>query len=109
MKAIPPVIDDNGDINLHGRQGAVITLKFSNDDGTPEDVSAKAMTFECGTGINIALTNGVNSDEKVLTLANADVKTIYNQAIKDFIVLDNSGAEPLPRWEGTVYISGWIE
>jgi hypothetical protein len=109
VKAIPDVIDENGDINLHGRQGAVITLSFSLDDGSPEDVSAKAMVFECGTDINISLVNGSSVDEKVLTLTNADIKTIFAARNKDFVLLDNSGAQPTPRWMGTVYIRGWVE
>lgn len=109
MNTLPLVVDERGDINLHGRQGAVITLKFSNNDGTPEDVTTKAMTFECGPDVNIALTAGGSSDEKLLTLSNADVKTIYNSSKKEFVVLDSSGTQPTPRWIGTVYLTGWIE
>lgn len=106
VKTVPELIDEDGNIQVHGRQDAVITLEFNNDDGTPEDVSGKAMTFECGTEINLALTNGSSTNQKVLTLTNATIKTIYGQSNKAFVVLDDTKS---PRWVGAVYVTGWVE
>lgn len=109
MKSLPPVVDEDGNINLHGRQGAVITLPFVNDDGSPRNVSAVSMMWECGPSINIALTNGSSSDKKTLTITNANVKTIQSGNNREFVLLDNSAAQPTPLWMGTVFIHGWVE
>lgn len=109
MKTLPPIVDDDGNINLHGRQGAVITVKFTNDDGTARNMSGRTLTFECGTSLNITLTNGSTTDERILTLANSDVKSIFALKNRDFVVLDYTAAVPTPLWAGTVYVQGWVE
>lgn len=110
MKTIPELVDDKGDINVHGRQGAVIVIPFLNDDGTARDVSALTMVFECGPALNINLTNGGALNEKVLTLTNDNVKTIAALTNRDFVVLDTSTAStPTPVWVGAVYVYGWVE
>lgn len=109
MKLIPPVIDENGDIQLHGRQGAVIPVNFVDSAGAPRNMVGQNVTFECGVGVDKTLTAGATNDQMLITLDNADVKAIYAQDFKDFVVLDHSGAEPTPVWAGTVYIYGWVE
>lgn len=109
MKSLPDLVDENGDINLHGRQGAVITIPFVNDDGTARDVSASTMVFECGTALNIPLTNGGAANEKVLTISNADVKTMFALKDRQFVVMDNSTGVATPQWMGTVHVYGWVE
>lgn len=109
MKTIPDIVDENGDLQLHGRQGLIAIIQFADEDGVAEDVSAKSMTFECGTDINVALTAGDFDDEKILALTNDQIKIIAAARNKDFAVMDSSEAEPIPRWVGTVYMYGWVE
>jgi hypothetical protein len=109
VKIIPDIVDDNGDIQLHGRQGVVISVNFVDDNDLPRDMTGVSVTFECGTGINKTLVAGATTDELLLELTNADIKVIYAASNKDFVVLDNTAPEPTPLWVGTVYIYGWVE
>lgn len=105
----PEIVDDNGDIFLHGRQGASIILEFKDVNGVLRDMSAATVTFEVGPLVNVALTPVVgNTAQMELVLTQADVKAIYNQDIKDFVFLE-AGTVPNPVWRGTVYVSGWVE
>lgn len=111
MSAQTPIVDENGDIFLHGRQGAILTLEFQNGDGSLRDMSSANVTFEVGPTINhtLAVVSGTPS-QMTLTLSNADVKAIYNlSGNREFVFLDNSGSEPTPVWVGTIYVQGWIE
>jgi len=108
---LPPLVDERGDINLHGRQGAELILEFYDENGVARDMSAATVTFEVGPSLNypLAPVAGVPSQMK-LTLANADVKDIFNAPNKNFIVLETVPAlVPTPHWVGMVYVSGWIE
>lgn len=106
----PALVDDNGDINLHGRQGATIPIQFLNPNGTPRDMSGKTVTFEVGPTVNIALVLD-SSDHSVMNLniANLDVKAIFDADIRDFVVIETIAGIPTPHWRGTVYVAGWTE
>jgi hypothetical protein len=104
------VVDENGDIILHGRQGAEIILDFENEDGSPLDMSAATVTFEVGPTVNINLTPVAGQPSQMrLTLTNDDVKAIALAENKEFVVLETSSALPTPHWTGLVYIIGWTE
>lgn len=106
----PAVVDDNGDIFLHGRQGATIILEFKDVAGALRNMSVATVTFEVGPTVNIVLTPVAGQTAQMkLTLTQANVKSIAASAIKDFVFLDTTGAVADPVWRGTVYVSGWVE
>jgi hypothetical protein len=84
----------------------VIPINFTNDDGTPRDMTGVSVVFECGPGVNIPLTAGATDDEMLLTLTNANVKAIEAQSNRQFVLLENATT---PHWMGTVYLYGWVE
>jgi len=102
------VVDANGDIIVHGRQGAKIPIEFLDAAGNPRDMTGAAVTFECGPTVNIPLVSagGAVMD---LVLTNANIKTIYGSKNKDFVVLETINGLPTPHWRGTVYVEGWTE
>lgn len=110
MSAQQPVVDENGDLFLHGRQGLELVIEFQNADGTPRDVSAAEMTFEVGPSVNETLTPVPgNIDQLQLTLSNDDVKAIFAENNKEFVFIDHSAPQPTPFWVGVVYPLGWTE
>jgi hypothetical protein len=109
MSVMQPVVDENGDIILHGRQGLDLILEFYNADGTLRDMTGKNVTFEVGPTVNKTLVVQTTNSQMKLTLTNVDVKAIYAAADKEFVVLDNSQSQPTPVWAGLVYVTSWIE
>ena len=107
MISPPPWIDDNGDMQLHGRQSGNIYFDFFEDDGvTPIDMSARTVVFEVGPDINVTLTSVVGDTNRLrLVLDAATVDAIFNAEDKQF-VLNEAG---LIYMEGIVYTRGWIE
>ena len=106
----PSVVDCNGDIHLHGRQGLQLPVEFADANGTLRDMSGASVVFEVGPDINVNLTPvpGVAS-QMLLTLTQADVKAIADSRLKDFVFLETSAAVPTPVWRGVVYVTGWTE
>jgi hypothetical protein len=102
------VVDENGDIILHGRQGAKIPIEFRDAAGNLRNMIGASVMFECGPTMNIPLvaTGGAIME---LTLTNADVKTIYNMKDRRFVVMETINGIPTPVWQGMVYVEGWIE
>lgn len=101
-----PIIDDRGDINLHGRSAPSMVLEFWNANGGLRDVSGTTVVFECGVGINKTLTNvSGQPSQKLLSLTNLEVKTIYDAINKQFVLLEAGVA----TWAGSVFVYGWIE
>ena len=107
----PAVVDENGDIILHGRQGAEIVIEFQNSDGSARSMVGATVTFECGETINVPLTAVAGEAAQMkLTLTNLIVKDIFNAENKDFVILETAPAAlPTPHWVGRVYVNGWIE
>lgn len=103
----PALVDENGDIFLHGRQGASLVIEFKNPDGTARDVSAATMVFEVGPVLNVTLTNTTGG--KQLTLSQANVKSIFEAEDKNFVLLETSATPVTPLWQGVIYMSGWVE
>ncbi|WP_037500717.1 hypothetical protein [Sphingomonas jaspsi] len=104
------LVDNNGDIHLHGRQGAVLTVEFTDITGALRNMVGTTVMFEVGPNINVALTNVVGQPAQMqLTLTQANVKAIYQSKIKDFIFLETSAAQPTPLWTGVCYVTGWVE
>lgn len=106
----PAVVDDNGDIILHGRQGAEIILEFKDETGATRNMTAATVTFEVGPTVNVSLTpvSGEPAQMK-LTLSNTDVKAIYAAKDRRFVFMETSLPQPTPIWVGMVYVEGWVE
>lgn len=106
MLAPPPIIDENGDLQLHGRQSGVIYFDFLNDVGAPLDMTGASVTFEVGPTVNVTLVSvGTPIQRMSLTLSNAIVKDIYAANDKEFVL--NQGGVIL--MEGIAYARGWTE
>lgn len=103
-----PLIDQHGNIAVHGRSGASLTLEFQLADGGPRDVSEAAMFFEVEGALRLPLGAGQTNDQRVLTLTREQVLTIAGRP-RMFSFIDESGAIPEVFWSGTVRLFGYTE
>lgn len=110
----PPLIDVQGNINVHGRAGLSIPIKRYTDatQTTQIDISGDTLTFEVeGTPPIVIALIPDPGDVKGLLLYVPNLKTagllVTPDNPLDFVIRDASGASPVVRWRGQLLISGW--
>lgn len=107
MREMAPIVTENGDIQMHGREGALIVLSFQEDDGTPRDMTSAVVTFEV-RGFTKPLVVGDQPHLMNLTLNRGELPTAFLGKVEDFVVLDETGAIPHVIWSGKVILTGWL-
>jgi hypothetical protein len=102
----PPFVTPDGDLSVHNKSGAVLTMAFTNDDGTARDVSSDTIAFITSTGDRIVLTNGTTADVKILTIAANQLSANLNKQVL-FVIVDESSTPQEALWEGRLVIRGF--
>ena len=102
---VPPIVNDQGNINVHVDEGAVIPIGLQNEDSTEVDASDIALFFISGA-FRKALDQDPNDAEgRVLNLTPGNLVTIVHGA--PFRVVDETNpTQPVIRWEGKIYKRG---
>lgn len=103
-----PLVDQQGNIAIHGRSGASMTLKFQLADGQPRNVSGASIFFEVHNVLRVALGAGQTNDERTLILSRAQV-ALLSGAPRIFDFVDESGTVPEVFWSGNVRVFGFTE
>lgn len=103
-----PVVDDLGNIAVHGRSGLVLVVKIeAATAGTYENISAKELYFEIGGKFRIALSAGVDNYSRQVVLTRAQVATLSINNPYAFAIHDETPATPSTPWSGTITTYGF--
>lgn len=118
-----PLVDADGNINVHGREGIVIPFKRYTDLTMTQqiDISGDVMTFEVdptyptpnppgADTVKISLTPDPG-DALGLLLTIPDLHAIGLYVTPDnnppFALRDTTGTVPIVRWSGRFVVYGW--
>jgi hypothetical protein len=101
---IPPVVNDQGNINVHKDEGCQIPIELESEDGTEENASIVPLFFISGSFRKELVGDTENVLRKILILTPTDLLNITHGA--NFRVVDESGLVPVVRWEGKLYKRG---
>lgn len=102
---MPAIVTENGDIQIHGQEGAVLALRFQQEDGTPRDMTGAVIKLAI-EGFEKNLTPGVDPDVMVLTLARGELPDTIGKVV-EFVVTDETGSIPHVIWGGRLIQTGW--
>ena len=105
----PSLIDLQGNIRLHGREGATIVFQFLDENDEPRNTAALDVYFEVKSGLRIKLTPGLVDGDMVLTLTRDHVKSLFGPESHDFVFVDESLDPPSVLWSRKIYVSGWVQ
>lgn len=94
MSMAPPIVDNNGDINLHYREGGTILL-------TIPGVSAGVLQFKIDGQANLSLTATGNANEYSLVIPQTSLAAMSTNEI-GFTLIVTGGATPVVWWEGVL-------
>lgn len=108
----PPLIDAQGNIDVHGRSGISLPIKRFTDltKTTQVDISADVFYFEVQGLLRQRLPVDPN-DAKGLVLVIDDLASaglvLGQGAYPLFVLRDETGATPIVRWQGRFIVSGY--
>ena len=103
-----PVVDDLGNIAVHGRSGLVLVVKIETTTaGTYEDISARDLFFEVGGKFRLALSAGADNYSRQVILTRAQVATLSISQPYAFAIHDETPATPSTPWAGTITTFGF--
>ncbi len=102
-----PLVDRSGDIAVHGRSGASLTLTFQLADGSPRNVAGLSMFFEIEDALRVSLGSGQTPDARALILTQAQFLLVAGRP-RQFAFLDESGTVPEVFWSGNIRLFGYV-
>lgn len=105
MRDMPSIVSRDGDMLLHGREGALLVLEFEDDAGIPRDMTAAKVAFEI-EGFRKELVAGELPHQMILTLGQGELPNTIGRVV-DFAVIDKSGSVPHLLWSGRLTQVGW--
>lgn len=106
IKVMRPFINDDASMFLHAREGGVAVFSFTEEDGTPRDMTEATVTFET-QGFVKSLTLGEEPNQMVLKLNASELPITTLNKSRDYIILDSSGELPHVICDGKLTVTGW--
>ncbi len=101
------VVDDLGNINVHGRSGLEIVWKVKNAEGNFLDISASDLFIEIDTKVRVELTAGEDNYSRKLTLTRAQIATLPLNKPLDYALHDETPSSPATIWNGKITAYGF--
>jgi hypothetical protein len=103
-----PVIDDQGNLNLHAECGGPPIGLCAQDavTGALQDISAWALQMEIAGQTPIPLTAGGDAYTQVITIPDDVVQSLSLSAPTPFVVRDVTASQSIPRWAGFIVLYG---
>ena len=103
--SIPPLVNDQGNINVHINEGCQIPISDRGTDGNEINISTAPMYFIAG-GFRKALDLDPNNAlGRMLVLTPANLTAIVHGS--PFVIADETNpAMPINRWEGRIFKRG---
>lgn len=103
-----PVVDDLGNIAVHGRSGLVLVVKIETATaGVYEDISASDLFFEIGGKLRLALSAGADIYSRQVILTRAQIATLSINQPYAFAIHDETPSTPSTPWTGTITTFGF--
>lgn len=103
-----PVVDDLGNIAVHGRSGLVLVVKIETATaGVYENISASDLFFEIGGKLRLALSAGADIYSRQVILTRAQVATLSINQPYAFAIHDETTSTPSTPWAGTITTFGF--
>lgn len=104
--APPAVVDRDGNLVLHARGGAVLTVDFTDAAGAARDVSALTLWFEIDGVCRVTCANGAANSQRIVTLTRAHVQAIGVNGKAAFSLVDETST-PIVLWAGFARVQGF--
>jgi len=102
---LPPLVNDQGNINIHIHEGGVIPVSTQDEFGADVDATGLPLFFICGNFRKALGPSTTDPTDRVVELTPADLTSITHGAA--FRVVDESNPQiPINRWEGKIYKRG---
>lgn len=102
---LPPIVNDQGNINIHKDEGAKIPLSVQNDAGVDIDASAIPLFFVSGAFRKALDLDPNDAEGRMIVLTPVDLAAIVHGA--HFRVVDEADPTmPIIRWEGRIFKRG---
>jgi len=101
------VVDDLGNINVHGRSALEIVWKVKDAEGSFINISASDLFVEIATKLRIALVAGEDNYSRKLTLTRAQIATLPLNQPLDYALHDETPSSPATIWNGKITAYGF--
>lgn len=101
MINMPTPVTDEGDIQLHPKEGLRIPIRFQLEDGSPRDMTGSTVAFEVEPGTRILLEAGETSDELMLVIN----KGAIAEGRHRFALVEETALPPSVVWAGTIVVN----
>jgi len=102
------VVDDLGNINVHGREGIVVLLKIETAIADIfEDISASDLFIEVSGKYRVALAAGSDVYTRQVVLTRDQISRLPTNKDTPFVVVDETPTSPRSLWAGTIKAYGF--
>ena len=102
------VVDDLGNIQVHGREGIVVLLKIETATaGVYENIADADLFIEVSGKYRVALAAGANVYTRQVVLTRAQVAQLATQQPVPFVVVDETPTSPRSLWAGLITSYGF--
>jgi hypothetical protein len=101
------VVDDLGNINVHGRSALEIVWKVKDAAGSLINISASDLFVEIATKLRVALVAGEDNYSRKLTLTRAQIATLPLNQPLDYALHDETPSSPATIWNGKITAYGF--
>lgn len=102
------VVDDLGNINVHGRSGLVVVVKIETaTEGEYEDISDRDLFFEVSGKYRVTLAAGDTNKSRKIVLTRAQAAQLPLTAAVDFALVDETPDTPGVLWSGQASAYGF--
>ena len=103
---MPPVVDEAGNIDLHGRSSLYIPVKF-REGGVYQDISDWALFFEVSGQFRVALAAGPDVYTRIIRATWADTEDVVPWTRANFALVNETPVYPVVPWSGVIQGYGY--
>lgn len=105
----PAIVTNRGDIVIHGRATAVISVEFLDEDGAPRSMAGRVLYFEIAGLDRFVVPEGDDETSRVLIVPRALFEAIGVGAKAAFALIDETvEAAPEVVWAGAIGVEGFV-
>jgi hypothetical protein len=101
------VVDDFGNINVHGRSALQVVWKVKDAEGTFLNISASDLFIEIAGSIRVALTAGEDDYSRKLSLTRAQIAALPLNQPLSYALHDETPSSAATIWSGKITAYGF--
>jgi len=98
---MPPLVDEAGNIDLHGRSALYIPVKF-REGGVYQDISEWALFFEVSGQFRVALAAGPDDYTRIIEAEWDYTEDVVPPSSANFALVNETPVYPVVPWSGVV-------